>query len=143
MASPLVCFCALVCCQMSDHSRLLVVEDNADARSILSAILTQRGFDVLMAPDARSGVAVGMCNEFDLLLCDIGLPDGDGNDVLKELRHEKDFPAIAFTALTTLGDIERQMDAGFDLHVSKPFHITDLMDAINKLLIVKPTHVNA
>jgi DNA-binding response OmpR family regulator len=128
---------------VTDHSRLLVVEDNEDARNILKAILLQRGYDVLMAPDAKSGVAVGLCNEFDLLLCDIGLPDGDGNEVLKELRHEKDFPAIAFTALTTLGDIEKQMDAGFDLHVSKPFHIADLMDAITKLLIVKPTHANA
>ena len=121
--------------------RLLIVEDNKDAIAILKIVLEKKGFDTILAPNARSGVEVGTINDFDLLLCDIGLPDGNGMDVLRELRQQKDFPAIAFTALTMPSDIISQMEAGFDLHIAKPFHFSDLLDAINKLLELQPTHM--
>ena len=94
---------------------LLVVEDNEDARTILNAILKQRGFDVLMAPDARSGVAVGLYNDFDLLLCDIGLPDGDGLTVLREIRQRKDpVPVLVLTARGGLHDRVNGLRSGAD-----------------------------
>ena len=121
-----------------DRVRVLLVEDNADALAILSILLERRGFQVLKAPDARTAVSVGRINDFDILLCDIGLPDGSGMDVLRELRRTKTFPSIAVTAWTTSRDIEEQIEAGFDLHVSKPYLPEDLLNAVRKLLQPNP-----
>lgn len=114
-----------------------VVEDNADNRLLLQAILGGR-FDLVEydnGADALAGIASA---KPDLVLLDISLPGMDGNEILKRIRADhalRRLPIIALTAHAMAGDRERFLSAGFDDYITKP--IVDeqqLFDAISRLL---------
>lgn len=116
---------------------LAVVEDNADNRLLLQAILGD-DFDLVEyenGADAMSGFAR---SRPDLVLLDISLPGMDGNEILKRIRQDttlRDLPVIALTAHAMAGDREKFLAAGFDDYITKP--IVDeslLIDAIARLL---------
>jgi signal transduction histidine kinase len=101
---------------------VLVVEDNADAREMLKALLTLAGHRVHEAPDGPTGVRLAREIRPDVALVDIGLPGFDGYEVASRIRAELD-GAIRLVALTGYGlpeDEQRAKDAGFDHHVVKP-----------------------
>ena len=118
-------------------TRLAVVEDNADNRLLLQAILGDRyaldEYD--NGTDALAGITAARP---DLVLLDISLPGMDGNEILKRIRADgqlRDLPVIALTAHAMAGDREKFLAAGFDDYITKP--IVDearLFDAIEKLL---------
>ncbi|MDP4198140.1 MAG: response regulator [Bacteroidota bacterium] len=116
---------------MSPKIRILYVEDHADTLHTISYALARQGFEVLNATSVASGITVGIAEEFDILVADIILPDGDGWDVLKTLRETKSFPAIALTGHSQ-GRAEI-LAHGFDLCVLKPFHISTLVAAVMDL----------
>jgi len=116
---------------------IAVVEDNADNRLLLQAILGDR-FDLVEYEnglDALAGIAAGRP---DLVLLDISLPGMDGTEILNRIRRDvtlRDLPVIALTAHAMAGDREKFLAAGFDDYVTKPIIDEDeLFAAIERLL---------
>ena len=116
---------------------IAVVEDNADNRLLLSAILRDR-YQIVEyenGPQALEGLARSLP---DLVLLDISLPGMDGNEILSEIRRDgrmRHLPIIALTAHAMAGDRERFLDAGFNDYITKP--IVDeslLLNAIDRWL---------
>ena len=104
------------------HRRVLVIEDNADAREMLKTWLTLEGHDVLEAANGVDGVKILMSERPDVAFVDIGLPVMDGYEVARTFRRDGDH-ATRLVALTGYGqaeDRQRSFDAGFDDFVVKP-----------------------
>ena len=122
--------------------RIAIVEDNADNRLLLQAILGEQ-YEVMEYKDGMSALDGIKASAPDLVLMDISLPGLDGQDVLHRLRDDPDLrtlPVIALTAHAMRGDRERFLATGFDDYVTKP--VTDeamLLQAIDRLLTISGT----
>jgi len=102
--------------------RVLVIEDNDDARDMLKTLLTLEGHEVLEARDGADGVRMLITERPEVALIDIGLPVMDGYEVARTVRRQADH-ATRLVALTGYGqaeDRQRSYDAGFDDFVVKP-----------------------
>ena len=111
--------------------RLLVIEDEPDARESLRALLELHGHGVVVAGDGPAGLRALESADVELALVDIGLPGVDGYEVAREIRRR--FPALRIIAVTGYGqreDRQRARDAGFDAHLTKPFSYEELVRAI-------------
>ncbi|HWE35455.1 MAG TPA: PAS domain S-box protein [Isosphaeraceae bacterium] len=114
--------------------RILLVEDNEDSLHVLSRLLRSRGHDVATADSVASAVEAAASNSFDLLISDLGLPDGTGLDVLRGVRDHTDCPAIALSGYGMESDIQRSLEAGFAAHLVKPLEMDQLEAAIRTVL---------
>lgn len=118
-------------------ARVAVVEDNADNRLLLQALLGDRYDLVEFENGADALKAIGE-QPVDLVLLDISLPGMDGNEVLRRIRRDlvlKALPVIAITAHAMAGDREKFLAAGFDDYITKPIvDETRLLAAIERLL---------
>ena len=112
--------------------RLLVVEDNVDARQTLRTLLETLGHEVHEAADGEAGVAAALERRPDLVFVDIGLPLLDGYEVARRLREAK-FGArlVALTGYGREDDLQRAREAGFDEHLLKPATLEQLRAAID------------
>jgi signal transduction histidine kinase/DNA-binding response OmpR family regulator len=115
--------------------RVLLVDDEADARELLTAILTRCGSEVKCCESAAAALEAFRSWKPDLLVCDIGMPDEDGYSLIKKLRklktkRAKEVPAIALTAYATDDDRARALAAGFQVHVAKPIEPEVLLRSI-------------
>ena len=111
--------------------RVLLVEDHEDTRDTLRRLMTRWGHRVAVAgsvAEAREILAGGM---FDVLLSDVGLPDGTGFDVIAALRENSDIPAVAMSGYGMEADIARARAAGFAEHIVKPVNA----DMLRELLV--------
>ena len=103
---------------------VLVVEDHPDTRQALGMLLKMLGHRPMLAQNMREGLSVGCAadKEFDLLLSDIQLPDGDGWELLLRLRERGRCPkkAIALSGWGSKEDLVRSKAAGFEIHLVKP-----------------------
>ena len=118
-----------------DGLRLLVVEDHHDTLETLERLLARRGYVVRTAASIAQALEVAREHEFDVLVSDIGLPDGRGTDLierLEELRGERP-PAIAMSGFGMEDDLERSRGAGFSEHLTKPVEFSALHQAIARL----------
>jgi DNA-binding response OmpR family regulator len=115
--------------------RLLVVEDDGSLASVLVRGLTEDGYAVDCVDrvlDARHQVA---SNEYDLVVLDLGLPDGDGLSFCRELRQAGEaFPILMLTARDGLSDKVGGLDAGADDYLTKPFDYPELAARVRALL---------
>ena len=119
--------------QQTRALRVLLVEDHEDTRMILRRLLTRWGHTVTTAgcvAEARLALADGT---FDLLLSDVGLPDGTGMDVVTILREKSRIPAVAMSGYGMEADIARTRDAGFDEHLVKPVAADLLRELVTRL----------
>ena len=106
---------------------VLLIDDEVQIRRLLRASLPPHGYDLLEATTARDGVTdAGMCNP-DIILLDLGLPDGDGIDVAKQLRESCSTPIIVLSARNQDRDKVAVLDAGADDYLTKPFSISELL----------------
>jgi signal transduction histidine kinase len=114
--------------------RLLVVEDDADSRDVLSMILRGYGADVTEADSGQAALSAAIDERFDVLVSDIGLPDFDGGELRKRLRDNgHTMPAVAVTAFATEEDRRRLTGLGFEAHVAKPVDPVLLARAVAKV----------
>jgi CheY-like chemotaxis protein len=114
---------------VSAPRRVLIVEDNADSREMLKALLTLEGHEVFEAVDGPSAIEVMARERPDIAFIDIGLPGIDGYEVASQVRaqpHGADVYLVALTGYGLGADRERSRDAGFDVHLVKPFHPDEL-----------------
>lgn len=115
-------------------ARILVVDDHADTNLAVAKLLAQKGYDVQTAESCAAAVAAAKLGVVDLLLCDLGLPDGDGCDLLRELRAAYGLDGIAITGSGEPEDVSRCLDAGFAAHILKPVHFERLAAMIENVL---------
>jgi CheY-like chemotaxis protein len=112
--------------------RILVIEDNRDAREMLSELLRYQGHDVHEAGDGAAGVALATRIEPEVVIVDIGLPVIDGYEVARQIRQRERQPRhlIALTGYGQPEDRRRCVEAGFDAHIVKPIDIEQLLKLI-------------
>jgi CheY-like chemotaxis protein len=113
--------------------RILVVDDHDDTLRSMRLLLARLGYEVLAAENMTEALRIAEEQDFDILLSDIGLPDGSGLELLKRIRATRDVPALALSGFGMDEDIERSRDAGFSDHLTKPVSIDRLQAAISEL----------
>jgi len=121
-----------------DKVRLLLVEDHGDTARALARLLENRGFTTKTAPSIATALEAIGREDFDLFLCDLGLPDGTGIDFIGKVRETRKTPAIALTGFGMQEDIERAQKAGFDAHLTKPVNLQKLEATMWRLLQDRP-----
>jgi DNA-binding response OmpR family regulator len=117
-------------------SRILLVEDEDRISRVLQLELEHDGYEVAIAKDGRSGVALALMNPgFDLILLDIMLPELNGLEVLRRIRQaDPSIPIIMLTARDTIPARVSGLDQGANDYVTKPFAIEELLARIRNLL---------
>ncbi len=115
--------------------RLLLVEDHEDTNRSLTRLLRRRGYDVYPAYDVRSALDLAATKQFDVLVSDIGLPDGSGTDLLKALRAKGEVLGIALSGYGMEEDVRRSRDVGFSHHLVKPVDLNKLDSIIQAVLL--------
>src|SRR5580692_8116476 len=105
---------------------ILVVEDDAAIREVLQALLGSGGFRVIEAATAARGELESQLRKPDLLLVDLGLPDGDGLTVIRNIRSWSTVPIIVLSARTAEEQKVAALDAGADDYMTKPFGAAEL-----------------
>jgi CheY-like chemotaxis protein len=103
-----------------DGLRILLVEDDEATLGVTARLLRRRGYRVLTARSLASGLEVAGHEEFDLLISDIGLPDGDGHQLIRQLRAQREVEEIAVSGFGMEEDIRRSREAGFVEHLTEP-----------------------
>jgi two-component system KDP operon response regulator KdpE len=106
---------------------VLVIDDEASIRKTLAVDLRARGYNVVLADDATEGIRQFRVASPDVVLLDLGLPDMDGIEVIKELRLFSQSPIIVLSVRGEESDKVAALDAGADDYVSKPFGIHELL----------------
>ncbi len=127
------------CPERLDGLRVLVVDDEPDARELLSVGLGQCGAEVTAASSTREALEAVAAAKFDVLISDIGMPREDGYELIRRVRELPPgaggkTPAIALTAYARTEDRLRALRAGFEMHVSKPVELTELVVVISNLV---------
>jgi CheY-like chemotaxis protein len=114
--------------------RILLVDDHADTLKVMRRILERSGHAVTPASNVAEARTAAALSNIDLLISDIGLPDGTGLDVIASVRqHHPHVPAIAMTGFGMEQDIRNSEDAGFSTHLTKPVDINSLESTIRRL----------
>ncbi len=115
--------------------RIVIVDDDADARDLLSTVLTQRNAQVFAADCAAEAFELLRRERPDVLISDIAMPEEDGYMLIGRVRALSAddggrTPAVAVTAYAGRADRKRALEAGFDGHFAKPIDIDSLIDAL-------------
>jgi CheY-like chemotaxis protein len=119
--------------------RILLVEDDPDARVLLESILTRCGAEVVAEEAGGSAIERLRESAFDVLVSDVGLPDFDGVELLRRIRDSgQALPAIAVTAFATEDDRRRLISGGFHAHVVKPVDPDRLVRMVARAAGQKP-----
>jgi signal transduction histidine kinase len=114
--------------------RILLVDDHADTCAILQKLLVARGHRVTATHDIRSALDRAEKDHFDLIISDVGLPDGNGTELMTRLGVASRIPGIAMSGFGTNADREKSLAAGFSEHLVKPITIERLEAAIQTVL---------
>jgi PAS domain S-box-containing protein len=116
------------------HVHILFVEDHADTARVLGKIMRNAGFDVTHAGSVAEAHGLAGSRHFDLLISDLGLPDGTGLDLMKGLRDAQGMTGIALSGFGTDDDVKASAAAGFAAHLTKPVEWERLRAEIEKLI---------
>jgi len=106
---------------------VILIEDEIQIRRFVRAALQAEGWQVFEADTARRGLADAGTRKPDLLMVDLGLPDGDGIDLIRDVRSWSNVPIIVLSARTDEADKIAALDAGADDYLTKPFGLGELM----------------
>jgi two-component system OmpR family response regulator len=118
----------------SGNVRIALVEDNPQLAGSIREGLAEDGFEVDVHDTAAKGIARGLRRDLDLMILDLGLPDRDGLEVLKELRAARvHVPVLVLTARDAVESRVAALDAGADDYLVKPFAFAELVARINAL----------
>ncbi len=115
------------------HIQVLFVEDHEDTARVLGRILRNAGFDVSHAGTVADAQRLAASKRFNLLISDLGLPDGSGLDLMKALREAQGMKGIALSGFGTDEDVAASAAAGFAAHLTKPVDWERLRAEIEKL----------
>ncbi len=119
------------------HVRILLVEDHKDTARVLGRILENAGFMVSHAGTVAQARDLATKQRFDLIISDLGLPDGNGLELMRRLRDKQGPPGIALSGFGTPADVSASVRAGFSEHLTKPVDWDRLRTAIERLTPTK------
>ena len=122
--------------------KILLVDDNIDALQILEILLSEFKLEIQTADSVEKALDILVCFQPDILVSDLAMPSEDGFSLIKKIRSFEDskinkLPAIAFSAYVRTEDRNSALASGFDLFISKPIEINELLKAIRHLVTVK------
>ena len=113
--------------------RILVVEDHSETLETLSRLLSHFGHEISVADGAQNAMNMIDSKEFDVVLCDIALPDGSGYDVITEAKRKRPVKAVALSGFAATEDIDRGTQAGFDFYLAKPVDFHELRSVLGQI----------
>ena len=120
----------------AEGARILLVEDNAATAAILQRLLTKHRYEWRTAGTVVEALTMARSADFEVLICDVGLPDGSGIEVVTEMRTLQ--PACKVVTLSGYGtteDVEKSLKAGASVHLTKPVRCAELATTIARLLV--------
>ncbi len=112
--------------------RILLVEDHPDTARLMRRLLSALGYQVHVTSSVAQALAAVEAQVFDLMISDIGLPDGTGYDLLRQVRPRYPFSAIALTGFGMDDDVKQAEEAGFVAHLTKPVSFEQLEVTIKR-----------
>jgi two-component system KDP operon response regulator KdpE len=115
-------------------TRVLVVDDDVAIRRVVATGLSARGYEVLEATTAAEGLAAAATDRPDVVILDLGLPDGDGEEVCRRMREFSRVPVLVLSVETSDRRKVDALDAGADDFVTKPFSMPELLARIRAAL---------
>ena len=115
---------------MPAKDKILIVEDEKGILSFMTTVLTSNGYDVISANSGAKAITLVTSHCPDLVILDLGLPDMDGMEVLKQVRAWSSVPVIVVSARTHEGDKVAALDLGADDYIEKPFGTSELLARI-------------
>jgi signal transduction histidine kinase len=118
--------------------RILLVEDHADSRFAIGRTFKHWGYDFRIAENVAAALKLADAETFDLVVSDIGLPDGSGLDLMRQLRAKRPVKGIALSGYGMQEDVRRSQDAGFTEHLTKPVSLHQLEAAVQRILDDSP-----
>jgi CheY-like chemotaxis protein len=116
---------------------ILIVDDVPDVTEMIGLLLKHAGYDVATADSARSALQLARNNHYDLIISDIGMPEMNGYELATALRSLSDYnrtPMIAVTGYSEYDDRGRAVQAGFNVHLTKPIEPAQLLTLMSQLL---------
>jgi PAS domain S-box-containing protein len=116
---------------------ILLIEDHEDTAEVMSQLIRGLGHEVAVASSVADALALTAQVRFDLVVSDIGLPDGTGIDFIHAFRKHSEAPAIALTGFGTDDDVRRCLDAGFTAHLTKPINFEHLERLIDDAAVTR------
>ena len=123
--------------------RVLVVEDHSDIRALIQASLSVEGFEVQTAVTLSEARALIQHSPPDVVVLDLGLPDGDGKELVQEIRRQRATPIIIVSARHQEAQKIDLLDAGADDYLAKPFSVAELLARIRVALRHRGTSLAA
>jgi len=114
--------------------KLLVIEDDIELCQLLSTLLSLEGYDVSSAHDGRTGLAMALSGQYQLVLLDVMLPELNGFEVLQNLRQQSNIPVLMLTAKGDEIDRVTGLEFGADDYLPKPFNDRELLARIKAIL---------
>ena len=113
--------------------RILLVEDDLDTLQVLSKLLQRHGYDVMAANSVHKGMELAAKRGFDMVISDLGLPDGSGLEFMQQIKGRYGVPGIALSGYGTDEDLRQSRAAGFEQHIIKPVNFHALRAAIQRI----------
>ena len=116
--------------------RILFVEDHLDTRTSMEILLRRSGHHVLSAESAHKALELAAREKFDVVITDLGLPDMNGTELMKELHSRYGLEGIATSGIGEIEDIQRS-GAEFLHHLTKPIKMDELRDLLTEVKSMK------
>ena len=113
---------------------ILVIDDESSNRDVAKLLLERKGYQVLAAPDGKTGLILAKGNMPDVVLLDLIMPKMDGWETLKRLREISDCAVIMLTVFGSSEDIIKGLELGADDYLTKPFGVRELTARVNTVL---------
>ena len=126
----------------SNKYKVLIIEDERNIRHFVKTILMTNGYQIIEAKTAVEGKMAFMSHSPDVVILDLGLPDGDGMDFLKLVRKEFTTPIIVLSARTDEKDKVAALDLGANDYITKPFGTAELQARVRAALRVHQQNMN-
>lgn len=127
---------------MENKFMVLIIEDEKNIMDFLNAILLSNDYQVRKAKTGKEGLSIMTSYNPDLILLDLGLPDIDGLDVLKQIRKWSEVPILVVSAREQAREKVEALDLGADDYITKPFHTSELLARIRTALRRSMKQVN-
>jgi len=129
-----------------NNSKILLVEDNLVNQEVASGMLVSRGYEVNIANNGAEAITSIMRETYDIILMDVQMPVMNGYEASLKIREmerdsESHIRIIGLTANAMSGDREKCLQAGMDDYITKPVHMKDLINAIEKIKYEKENHM--
>ena len=122
------------------EARIVIIDDEPQIRKFLDIALRTQHFKTVLCETAYKGLEVLASQGADLVILDLGLPDLDGKDVLKELRSWSSVPVIVLSVRADESEKVALLDAGANDYVTKPFSVQELLARVRVILRNRPVH---